>query len=550
MRSNIIILFLLVIYLNIPLHSQATREWVNRYNGSASRYDIANSLKLDAAGNVHVYGTVSSLDASTDITAVKYNSAGAVLWSALFNGYGNSVDAVSGSYLDNSGSSYITGYTADTNLIIKMITLKYNSSGNLLWSKTFLPQSHTTSRGHTLLTDASGDVIVCGSLRRPNGSFSLAVLKYSSTGVLTATAIFNKTAASSEPPVSICMDGLGYYYVLCSSNAADGSDDVLILKYDNSLNLIRQYTFGGIASASDIPVQIITGNDNRLVVCAGIYNAGRDMDYCLLRLDTNLTPVWNYFYDGPSNNRDLPYSVASDSLNNIYVTGSSRNADTLGSEDFLTLKLGSIGQLQWAKRYNGTGRGIDYGASVTVDRLGNVYAGGAADKHDNHVGYALLKYGPGGDLKWLEEYSALDSSEDFIYTVAIDNAYNIFVTGISFDSLSDYDITTIKYSQPIGITQISSEVPASFELFQNYPNPFNPETNVSFAINYTTGSGKRITLKIYDVRGRLVETIFDDHLSFGTYTVKWNSLNYPSGVYFCALKSGVELQVKKMLLIK
>ncbi len=533
----------------MPVNSQANREWVKRYNGSANRYDIANSLKLDAAGNVHVYGTVSSLDASTDITAVKYNSAGDVLWTALFNGYGNSIDAVSASWLDSSGSSYVTGYTADTNLTVKIITLKFNSSGQLLWARTFLPGTHTTSRGHALLTDAESNVIVCGSLRRPNGSFSLAVLKYTSTGDLTGTAIFNKTATSSEPPVSLCIDGLGNYYVLCSSNAADGTDDVLILKYGQSLDLIHQYTFGGIAGNGDIPVQIIMGNDNRPVVTAGVYNAGRDMDYCILRMDSNLTPVWNYYHNGPSNNRDLPYSIANDSLNNIYVTGSSRNADTLGSEDFLTMKLSSAGVLKWAKRYDGTGSGIDYGASVTVDRLGNVYAGGATDKHYNHVGYALLKYGPAGDLHWLEEYSRLDSSEDFIYTVAVDYAYNIFVTGISFDSLSDYDITTIKYSQPIGITQIYTHVPVNFELSQNYPNPFNPETNIRLSVLEGLKQGE-YSLKIFDAAGREIESLFDADLPKGIYEIRWNANDKPSGVYFYRFWTKNYSSTRKMILLK
>ncbi|NLT51196.1 MAG: T9SS type A sorting domain-containing protein [Ignavibacteria bacterium] len=91
-----------------------------------------------------------------------------------------------------------------------------------------------------------------------------------------------------------------------------------------------------------------------------------------------------------------------------------------------------------------------------------------------------------------------------------------------------------------------------FSLEQNYPNPFNPST----MINYQLSMNSNVTLKIYDILGREVATLVNEHKPAGTYTVEWNGTNSAgqqvgSGVYFYQLKtSGGFVETKKMLMIK
>jgi hypothetical protein len=258
-----------------------------------------------------------------------------------------------------------------------------------------------------------------------------------------------------------------------------------------------------------------------------------------------------YFYNGTGNDQDIPYALTSDISNNIYVTGSSRNYDTLGSEDFYTMKLSPVGSLIWGKRYNGSGEGLDYGASIDVDNRGNVFVGGTTDKHDFHQQYGLLKYGPTGDLYWLEEYSRIEYSEDFIYTTLADNNGNVYVTGISFDSTSDYDIATIKYSEPIGIVPISNEVPTEFKLFQNYPNPFNPVTKIKFSIPSNVKSEtSNVILRVYNIAGELITTLINQEILPGTYETDFEGSSLSSGIYFYTLNTDTFSETKKMVLLK
>lgn len=87
-------------------------------------------------------------------------------------------------------------------------------------------------------------------------------------------------------------------------------------------------------------------------------------------------------------------------------------------------------------------------------------------------------------------------------------------------------------SMLVGINQINSEVPDKFSLSQNYPNPFNPATNIKFQIPQ---SGF-VKLTVFDVLGKEVQTLVNEHLKPGTYEVDFNGENLPSGVYYYKLE--------------
>lgn len=554
--KKIQIILLLIISANC--FGQVVREWVKRYNGPGNRFDIAATMKLDQQQNVIVYGNTASAISLSDIIAVKYSSSGNLLWQVLFNGYGNSLDECKDALVDSGGNSYITGFTGDTNQVIKIVTIKISSSGSILWSQVFLPPAYNQGMGLSIAKDNSGNIYTCGTVRRQNGSNIIAVIKYSHGGELLDSVFFSKTSSSSEVPVSVCIDNTGYVYILASSNAISGQNDILLLKYNSSLNLIWQNTFSGSAVGNDMPVQMITSFDNKLVIAAAMYNLPGGLDYGIYRFDTNAALIMQYVYNGTGSNQDIPYAITCDTANNIFVTGISRNADTLGSEDFYTMKIDPTALLLWGKLFNGNGRGFDYGTSISVDRRGNVFVGGTTDKHDFHQQYALLKYSSTGDLFWLEEYSKIENSEDFVYTTIADNYNNVFVTGISFDSTSDYDIATIKYSEPIGIQPISNEAPEEFELFQNYPNPFNPSTKIKFSIppgktsQLSSQSGREVStrLNIFDITGKLIEVLFEGKLNTGVYEVEFDAGNLPSGIYFYTLEAGNISKSLKMIVLK
>lgn len=102
----------------------------------------------------------------------------------------------------------------------------------------------------------------------------------------------------------------------------------------------------------------------------------------------------------------------------------------------------------------------------------------------------------------------------------------------------------------LGITQISTEIPASFSLLQNYPNPFNPSTRIRFSISGTVSNHPVSKLTVYDALGRQIDILIEKELNPGTYESEWNASGYPSGIYFYTLSSGKFTETKKMILLK
>jgi hypothetical protein len=89
-------------------------------------------------------------------------------------------------------------------------------------------------------------------------------------------------------------------------------------------------------------------------------------------------------------------------------------------------------------------------------------------------------------------------------------------------------------------------IPTHFELDQNYPNPFNPST----AIHYALPRDAYVSIRIYDLLGRVVETLVDEFEGAGYKSVEFNAASLPSGVYFYQLHAGGFTDIKKMLLAK
>ncbi len=99
---------------------------------------------------------------------------------------------------------------------------------------------------------------------------------------------------------------------------------------------------------------------------------------------------------------------------------------------------------------------------------------------------------------------------------------------------------------PIGITNISTEVPDNFVLYQNYPNPFNPSTKIRFDIPKSS----IVKLIVYDMIGREVSVLLNEKIKPGSYEYQWDGSDLTSGVYFYKLQAEGFVQVKKMILIK
>ena len=107
------------------------------------------------------------------------------------------------------------------------------------------------------------------------------------------------------------------------------------------------------------------------------------------------------------------------------------------------------------------------------------------------------------------------------------------------------------YDDEMEINDDAQNIPNNFELTQNYPNPFNPSTS----INFTVPSLSDVNISVYDINGRLVNTLINNTLAAGTYDVVWNGNDMTgnsvsAGIYIYNLTSGETSITNKMILVK
>ncbi len=143
---------------------------------------------------------------------------------------------------------------------------------------------------------------------------------------------------------------------------------------------------------------------------------------------------------------------------------------------------------------------------------------------------------------------------------------SININTISADSINgSFDVGALKAGIPPGVInitngsinlngvvlpQVSVEneilMPDQITLYLAYPNPFNPTTTIRFSV----AARQSLQMQVYDITGKLVETLMNETLAAGDYEITWNASSHPSGVYFVQLVSGKNIQTEKVLLIK
>jgi hypothetical protein len=204
-------------YATIKYNSAGNQEWVARYDGPAHSDDHAAAIAVDGSDGVYVTGDSVGLGTFYDYATIKYNSAGQQQWATRYNGPGNDQDGATAIAADNSGNSYVTGYSrASFGFNEDYATIKYNSAGQQQWVARYDDGSHLGDFARAIAVDGADNVYVTGQSIAPGTNYDYATIKYgqgpSPTPTATATASPSSTstatptasATASPTPTVIC----------------------------------------------------------------------------------------------------------------------------------------------------------------------------------------------------------------------------------------------------------------------------------------------------------------------------------------------------------
>lgn len=224
-----------------------------------------------------------------------------------------------------------------------------------------------------------------------------------------------------------------------------------------------------------------------------------------------------------------------------WLSGTSQSNDPVLSVTFVSTLTGYAGGQNPFGSNNG---GLGWSMQGTYPNSGKFFA------FDNVSGQLFYSSGQSiyrstnGGASFQLQYTN-PSNEDFrdlsfVYTAGDGPRSVINGWGVTGDGI------LAKYTDPIGIITISTNVPKGYSLEQNFPNPFNPETSITFDIP----KKGIVTLAVYDALGNLIQTIHNGELSAGSYKGDFDGTGFASGVYFYRLQTGDFVQTKKMILTK
>lgn len=215
---------------------------------------------------------------------------------------------------------------------------------------------------------------------------------------------------------------------------------------------------------------------------SGIYVTGSSesgftrSDFLTIKYSSEGDVLWSARYDGPSSHNEYARAMAIDRDGNVYVTGESYSIGT--DFDYATIKYNSSGIEQWVARYNGPENSDDKAADMAIDFENNIYVTGCSKGTGTDYDYVTIKYNSDGVEQWAMRYNGPGDSADIATKVRLDRFGNVYITGYSYDPMTDFDYATIKYSS-LGVFQWVSR-------FDRRGN--NPELSPIMAVDSSSNS--------------------------------------------------------------
>ncbi len=159
-----------------------------------------------------------------------------------------------------------------------------------------------------------------------------------------------------------------------------------------------------------------------------------------------------------------------------------------------------------------------------------------------------IEYSYNNGASWNNVVSSYPSTGIYNWTIPniITNQARVKISDIATGDFDRSD-SSFRIIEPTNISEIrNNEIPNNYYLAQNYPNPFNPSTAIQFGLIKSS----YVTLKLYNVNGEEISSIFEGYKQTGTYSVNFVPNNLTSGIYFYRIIAEDFSDVKKLIYLK
>ncbi len=313
--------------------------WVARYDGPEHLADFPARMALDQSGNVYVTGFSGHGNANYDFVTIKYDSAGMQQWAENYNGPGDNSDYANSIAVDAYGNVYVSGYSAGTGLSYDYATIKYNTNGNALWVKRY--DGGYEDQPHSIAVDTSGNLYVTGksqfSIPPPvyGSGHYYTTIKYDSSGTQQWIEFYNSENLFHHYATCIAVDDSGNVFVSGWSQSSQNNFDYATIKYNTYGSLLWTARYDETSSDRVTSMEI---DDSGNVYVTGVSGISVNTDFITIKYNSSGVQKWIQRYHNTSavSNLNSANDIAVDNLGNAYVTGSCMGQFT--GLDFTTIK--------------------------------------------------------------------------------------------------------------------------------------------------------------------------------------------------------------------
>lgn len=319
---------------------------------------------------------------------------------------------------------------------------------NIQWQKSFGGSDAETAK--SVVQTPDGGYIAAGYTKSSNGNVTVNhgnndfwIVKMDSSGSLQWQKSLGGSANDQANSIRNTSDG--GYIIAGFTESSDGDitlnkgfSDYWIIKLNSAGNIEWQKTYGGIYA--DIATSVKQTTDGGYIVAGYSSSNTGDItgnhgssDYWILKLDATGNLQWQKSLGGSYGERGFDiqqtneggYIVAGD-------TYSSSNGDvssvTLGARDFWIVKLGNTGNIQWEKRFGGSGEDYNYSIAQTSD--GGYIAAGTTTSTNGNItfnngqgDYWIIKLDTSGNLQWQKTFGGLTYDQAYSVTQTSDENF-------------------------------------------------------------------------------------------------------------------------------
>ncbi len=539
---NTIILALLAFSLQAQVPSI---EWEKTFDGQTSGFDQAKYVRANNNNHLFVTGTANGSGTLADVVTRKYDAAGNLLWSHVYNNSNyNMSDEPFDMELTTTGDVVIVGRTRTSAGMqpnsIGFIYMLNGSTGAQLWLDSIKGPGFSGSNFsylRKLVVSSTNEIYATGNYTSSN-AYMMVSVKYSILGTQQWLQSYDNSTSSS------------FHQNAGADITLDNSGDILVAGFSNLLNTGENFAIWKLNptngnqvwfSAKPGPVNNVYTNGLRSIIADAasniyVYGIHSGNKHRIVKYNSLGAEQWTYDFDTIAVGFTSSFTGADMHLtfdNSGNVIFGSCFGTSPGTKIGIA-KFSTSGNVLWFKLFVGTsGNNNELYGLVTDDKDNILFAGATSNPGFDVATYRL---DANGDIVWQIVKDGTASGNDKGHSIALGAGGAIFVGGL-ITNATNGDYYVVKYQD--STLSVSNQYNSTLELpIQIFPNPVSHQLNIQ---NLQTGSAIRLLNNF----GQVVKSSVAFHRVF---TINMDA--YSAGQYIIQIVSPSGSILNKMIIVQ